>query len=135
MIETGKDIRLGPLLKALREGKDLQGEKPSIPLRMVYIMYGQRVCILKKFQNRGSKKQPKYSACRNSGRSEQGIAVPEVPSTDVVVPDVSPSSAKVTKTRSPPIPGGHFLGVPGGNLPRDLVFKESRDVVYLTTTS
>ncbi|GFR09705.1 uncharacterized protein K02A2.6, partial [Trichonephila clavata] len=35
--ETGKDMELGPLLKALREGKDLQGRKPSIPLRMVVL--------------------------------------------------------------------------------------------------
>ncbi|GFV82740.1 retrovirus-related Pol polyprotein from transposon 17.6 [Trichonephila clavipes] len=35
--ETSKDIELGPLLRALREGKDLQGRKPSIPLRMVVL--------------------------------------------------------------------------------------------------
>ncbi|GFQ85762.1 uncharacterized protein K02A2.6 [Trichonephila clavata] len=35
--ETGKDLELGPFLKALREGKDLQGRKPSIPLRMVVL--------------------------------------------------------------------------------------------------
>ncbi|GFQ88634.1 hypothetical protein TNCT_250091 [Trichonephila clavata] len=35
--ETGKDIELGPLLKALREGKDCKGGKPSIPLRMVVL--------------------------------------------------------------------------------------------------
>ncbi|GFX74228.1 uncharacterized protein K02A2.6 [Trichonephila clavipes] len=35
--ETNKDIELGPLLRALREGKDLQGRKPSIPLRMVVL--------------------------------------------------------------------------------------------------
>ncbi|GFX19266.1 uncharacterized protein K02A2.6 [Trichonephila clavipes] len=35
--ETSKDIELGPLLRALREGKDLQGGKPSIPLRMVVL--------------------------------------------------------------------------------------------------
>ncbi|GFS96423.1 uncharacterized protein K02A2.6 [Trichonephila clavipes] len=36
--ETSKDIVLGPLLRALREGKDLQGRKPSIPLRMITIL-------------------------------------------------------------------------------------------------
>ncbi|GFY17568.1 tigger transposable element-derived protein 1 [Trichonephila clavipes] len=36
--ETSKDIELGPLLRALREGKDLQGrEAHSIPLRMVVL--------------------------------------------------------------------------------------------------
>ncbi|GFX12454.1 uncharacterized protein K02A2.6 [Trichonephila clavipes] len=35
--ETSKDIELGPLLRALREGKDFQGRKPSIPLRMVVL--------------------------------------------------------------------------------------------------
>ncbi|GFT66465.1 hypothetical protein TNCV_2966621 [Trichonephila clavipes] len=35
--ETSKDIELGPLLRALREGKDLQGGNPSIPLRMVVL--------------------------------------------------------------------------------------------------
>ncbi|GFU94896.1 uncharacterized protein K02A2.6 [Trichonephila clavipes] len=49
-IETGKDIRLGPLLKALREGKDLQGREAQYTIEDGYIMYGQRVCILKKFQ-------------------------------------------------------------------------------------
>ncbi|GFU94895.1 hypothetical protein TNCV_821171 [Trichonephila clavipes] len=71
--------------------------------------------------SRGSKKQPKYSACRNSGRSEQGIGfVPEVPSTDVVVPDVSPSSAKVTETRSPPIPRRPFPRRSGRQPPKRL---------------
>ncbi|GFT66544.1 uncharacterized protein K02A2.6 [Trichonephila clavipes] len=264
-LETGKDIGLGPLLKALREGNDLQGREAQYTIEDGYIMYGQRVCILKKFQkyvleelhaghlgiikmkaidrsfvywkiidkdigeaaknfvdcarhktdptktkvhyweypsmpwervhvdfagpifkhtfflhsfqmvrnishediqeeigcwrssgcesfqctntntwyhckpgwstslhrrclrnleittSRGSKKQPKYSACRNSGRSEQGIGfVPEVPSTDVAVPDVSPSSAKVTKTRSPPIPGRPFPRRSGRRPPKRL---------------
>ncbi|GFW40511.1 hypothetical protein TNCV_2834191 [Trichonephila clavipes] len=35
--ETSKDIELVHLLRALREGKDLQGRKPSIPLRMVVL--------------------------------------------------------------------------------------------------
>ncbi|GFX85248.1 transposon Tf2-9 polyprotein [Trichonephila clavipes] len=38
--ETSKDIELGPLLRALREGKDKgreKGGKPSIPLRMVLL--------------------------------------------------------------------------------------------------
>ncbi|GFR13178.1 uncharacterized protein K02A2.6 [Trichonephila clavata] len=48
--ETGKDIELGPLLKALREGKDLQGRESQYTIEDGCIMYGQRVCIPRKFQ-------------------------------------------------------------------------------------
>ncbi|GFQ86530.1 uncharacterized protein K02A2.6 [Trichonephila clavata] len=48
--ETGKDIELGPLLKALREGKDLQGKEAQYTIEDGCIMYGQRVCIPRKFQ-------------------------------------------------------------------------------------
>ncbi|GFR31114.1 uncharacterized protein K02A2.6 [Trichonephila clavata] len=48
--ETGKDIELGPLLKALREGKDLQGREAQYTIEDGCIMYGQRVCIPRKFQ-------------------------------------------------------------------------------------
>ncbi|GFR11204.1 transposon Tf2-6 polyprotein [Trichonephila clavata] len=40
--ETGKDIELGPLLKALREGKDLQGWEAQYTIEDGCIMYGQR---------------------------------------------------------------------------------------------
>ncbi|GFR23918.1 uncharacterized protein K02A2.6 [Trichonephila clavata] len=43
--ETGKDIELGLLLKALREGKDLQGREAQYTIEDGCIMYGQRVCI------------------------------------------------------------------------------------------
>ncbi|GFW26879.1 uncharacterized protein K02A2.6 [Trichonephila clavipes] len=43
--ETGKDIELGPLLRALREGKDLQGREAQYTIEDGCIMYGQRVCI------------------------------------------------------------------------------------------
>ncbi|GFW80615.1 uncharacterized protein K02A2.6 [Trichonephila clavipes] len=48
--ETGKDIELGPLLKALREGKDLQGREAQYTIEDGCIMYGQRVCIPRKFR-------------------------------------------------------------------------------------
>ncbi|GFR34151.1 integrase_H2C2 domain-containing protein [Trichonephila clavata] len=48
--ETGKDIELGPLLKALREGKDLQGREAQYTIEDGCITYGQRVCIPRKFQ-------------------------------------------------------------------------------------
>ncbi|GFR19477.1 uncharacterized protein K02A2.6 [Trichonephila clavata] len=48
--ETGKDIELGPLLKALREGKDLQGREAQYTIEDGCIMYGQRVCVPRKFQ-------------------------------------------------------------------------------------
>ncbi|GFW00235.1 uncharacterized protein K02A2.6 [Trichonephila clavipes] len=48
--ETGKDIELGPLLKALSEGKDLQGREVQYTIEDGCIMYGQRVCIPRKFQ-------------------------------------------------------------------------------------
>ncbi|GFQ70467.1 uncharacterized protein K02A2.6 [Trichonephila clavata] len=48
--ETGKDIELGPLLKALREGKDLQGREAQYTIEDGCIMYGQRICIPRKFQ-------------------------------------------------------------------------------------
>ncbi|GFR12742.1 retrovirus-related Pol polyprotein from transposon 412 [Trichonephila clavata] len=48
--ETGKDIELCPLLKALREDKDLQGKEAQYTIEDGCIMYGQRVCIPKKFQ-------------------------------------------------------------------------------------
>ncbi|GFR09671.1 transposon Tf2-9 polyprotein [Trichonephila clavata] len=48
--ETSKDIELGPLLKALREGKDLQGREAQYTIEDGCIMYGQRVCIPRKFQ-------------------------------------------------------------------------------------
>ncbi|GFR06289.1 transposon Tf2-9 polyprotein [Trichonephila clavata] len=43
--ETGKDIELVPLLKALREGKDLQGREAQYTIEDGCIMYGQRACI------------------------------------------------------------------------------------------
>ncbi|GFW90739.1 transposon Tf2-9 polyprotein [Trichonephila clavipes] len=48
--ETGKDIELGPLLKDLREGKDLQGREAQYTIEDGCIMYGQRVCIPRKFR-------------------------------------------------------------------------------------
>ncbi|GFR32159.1 uncharacterized protein K02A2.6 [Trichonephila clavata] len=48
--ETGKDIELGPLLKALREGKHLQGREAQYTIEDGCIMYGQRVSIPRKFQ-------------------------------------------------------------------------------------
>ncbi|GFU80646.1 uncharacterized protein K02A2.6 [Trichonephila clavipes] len=48
--ETSKDIELGPLLRALREGKDLQGREAQYTIEDGCIMYGQRVCIPKKFR-------------------------------------------------------------------------------------
>ncbi|GFV27448.1 transposon Tf2-6 polyprotein [Trichonephila clavipes] len=49
--ETGKDIEPGPLLKALREGKDLQGREAKYTIEDGCIMYGQRVCISRKFRS------------------------------------------------------------------------------------
>ncbi|GFT19252.1 uncharacterized protein K02A2.6 [Trichonephila clavipes] len=48
--ETSKDIELGPLLRALREGKDLQGREAQYTIEDGCIMYGQRVCIPMKFR-------------------------------------------------------------------------------------
>ncbi|GFV58448.1 uncharacterized protein K02A2.6 [Trichonephila clavipes] len=48
--ETSKDIELGPLLRALREGKDLQGREAQFTIEDGCIMYGQRVCIPRKFR-------------------------------------------------------------------------------------
>ncbi|GFT51646.1 uncharacterized protein K02A2.6 [Trichonephila clavipes] len=48
--ETSKDIELGPLLRALREGKDLQGREAQYTIENGCIMYGQRVCIPRKFR-------------------------------------------------------------------------------------
>ncbi|GFV20340.1 uncharacterized protein K02A2.6 [Trichonephila clavipes] len=48
--ETSKDIELGPLLRALREGKDLQGREAQYTIEDGCIMYGQRVCIPGKFR-------------------------------------------------------------------------------------
>ncbi|GFY01662.1 uncharacterized protein K02A2.6 [Trichonephila clavipes] len=48
--ETGKDIELDPLLKTLREGKDLQGGEAQYTIEDGCIMYGQKVCIPRKFQ-------------------------------------------------------------------------------------
>ncbi|GFS87116.1 uncharacterized protein K02A2.6 [Trichonephila clavipes] len=48
--ETSKDIELCPLLKALREGKDLQGREAQYTIEDGCIMYGQRVCIPRKFR-------------------------------------------------------------------------------------
>ncbi|GBL91842.1 Uncharacterized protein K02A2.6 [Araneus ventricosus] len=48
--ETGKDEELGPLLRALREGKNLQGREAQCTIEDGCILYGQRVCIPKKYQ-------------------------------------------------------------------------------------
>ncbi|GFW02274.1 uncharacterized protein K02A2.6 [Trichonephila clavipes] len=48
--ETSEDIELGPLLRALREGKDLQGREAQYTIEDGCIMYGQRVCIPRKFR-------------------------------------------------------------------------------------
>ncbi|GFY19106.1 hypothetical protein TNCV_3877941 [Trichonephila clavipes] len=52
-VTTGddKDIELGPLLRALREGKDLQGREAQYTIEDGCIMYGQRVCIPRKFRS------------------------------------------------------------------------------------
>ncbi|GBL79130.1 Retrovirus-related Pol polyprotein from transposon 17.6 [Araneus ventricosus] len=47
--ETGKD-ELGPLLRALREGRNLQGREGHYTIEDGCILYGQRVCIPKKYQ-------------------------------------------------------------------------------------
>ncbi|GFY15276.1 uncharacterized protein K02A2.6 [Trichonephila clavipes] len=47
--ETSKDIVLGPLLRALKEGKDLQGREAQYTIEDDCIMYGQRVCIPRNF--------------------------------------------------------------------------------------
>ncbi|GFU71656.1 uncharacterized protein K02A2.6 [Trichonephila clavipes] len=49
---TSKDIELGPLLRALREGKDLQGREAQYTIEDGCIMYGQRVCIPGNFEER-----------------------------------------------------------------------------------
>ncbi|GFX80082.1 uncharacterized protein K02A2.6 [Trichonephila clavipes] len=54
--ETGKDRELDPLLKALREGKDLQGRETQYTIEYGCTMYGQRVCIPRKFRNNVLKK-------------------------------------------------------------------------------
>ncbi|GFW16462.1 uncharacterized protein K02A2.6 [Trichonephila clavipes] len=48
--ETGKVIELGSLLKALREGKDLQGREAQYTIEDSCMMYGQRVYIRRKFR-------------------------------------------------------------------------------------
>ncbi|GFT73375.1 transposon Tf2-9 polyprotein [Trichonephila clavipes] len=48
--ETSKDIELGPLLRAYVEGKDLQGREAQYTIEDGCIMYGQRVCIPRKFR-------------------------------------------------------------------------------------
>ncbi|GBN68939.1 Transposon Tf2-6 polyprotein [Araneus ventricosus] len=48
--ETGKDEELGPLLRALREGRNLQGKEAQYTIEDGCILYGQRVCIPKKYQ-------------------------------------------------------------------------------------
>ncbi|GBM91600.1 Uncharacterized protein K02A2.6 [Araneus ventricosus] len=49
-LETGKDEELGPLLRALREGRNLQGREAQYTIEDGCILYGQRVCIPKKYQ-------------------------------------------------------------------------------------
>ncbi|GBO10588.1 Uncharacterized protein K02A2.6 [Araneus ventricosus] len=48
--ETGKVEELCPLLRALREGRNLQGREAQYIIEDGCILYGQRVCIPKKFQ-------------------------------------------------------------------------------------
>ncbi|GBN65443.1 Uncharacterized protein K02A2.6 [Araneus ventricosus] len=48
--ETGKDEELGPLLRALREDRNLQGREAQYTIEDGCILYGQRVCIPKKYQ-------------------------------------------------------------------------------------
>ncbi|GBL76949.1 Uncharacterized protein K02A2.6 [Araneus ventricosus] len=48
--ETGQDEELGPLLRALREGRNLQGREAQYTIEDGCILYGQRVCIPKKYQ-------------------------------------------------------------------------------------
>ncbi|GFQ75858.1 transposon Tf2-9 polyprotein [Trichonephila clavata] len=66
-------------------------------------------------------------------------SVQRVPSTVVVVPDLSHLQLqRLTPRRGVhQFQTGHFLGVPGesGDLRRDLFFKEGGDMVYLTATS
>ncbi|GBO02098.1 Uncharacterized protein K02A2.6 [Araneus ventricosus] len=48
--ETGKDEELGPVLRALREGRNLQGREAQNTIEDGCILYGQRVSISKKCQ-------------------------------------------------------------------------------------
>ncbi|GBO23176.1 hypothetical protein AVEN_250142-1 [Araneus ventricosus] len=48
--ETGKYEELSPLLRALREGRNLQGREAQYTIKDGCILYGQRVCIPKKYQ-------------------------------------------------------------------------------------
>ncbi|GBO02096.1 Uncharacterized protein K02A2.6 [Araneus ventricosus] len=48
--ETGKDEELGPVLRALREGRNLQGREAQNTIEDGCILYGQRVSISKKSQ-------------------------------------------------------------------------------------
>lgn len=48
--ETWKDEELGPLLEALRKGQNLQGREAQYTIEDGCIMYGQRVCVPKKYQ-------------------------------------------------------------------------------------
>lgn len=49
---TGKDLELGPLLQALREGQNLQGREAQYTIEDGCIMYGQRVCVPLIYQKR-----------------------------------------------------------------------------------
>ncbi|GFY75705.1 hypothetical protein TNIN_473211 [Trichonephila inaurata madagascariensis] len=62
-------------------------------------------------------------------------SVQEVPSTDVVGPDVSPSAKVIGEDST--FPERPLLGVSGESdeHPRVLIFKEGADVVYLIVTS
>ncbi|CAL1280831.1 unnamed protein product [Larinioides sclopetarius] len=48
--ETAKDEELGPLLRALGEGQNLQGREAQYTIEDGCILYGQRVCIPKRYQ-------------------------------------------------------------------------------------
>ncbi|GBN69352.1 Uncharacterized protein K02A2.6 [Araneus ventricosus] len=48
--ETEKDDELGPFLRALREGRHLQEREAQYTIEDGNILYGQRVCIPKKYQ-------------------------------------------------------------------------------------
>ncbi|CAL1270593.1 unnamed protein product [Larinioides sclopetarius] len=48
--KTAKDEELGPLLRALGEGQNLQGREAQYTIEDGCILYGQRVCIPKRYQ-------------------------------------------------------------------------------------
>ncbi|GBO37104.1 hypothetical protein AVEN_58597-1 [Araneus ventricosus] len=147
----GKVYELGPLLRALRKGRNLQGREAQYTIEDVCILYGERVCIPKQHQKNvldelhighlGMHAETAENLSSQVPQEEQSSSsTSAVPSTDVPVQDSPPSDVQPdSSSMSPPVTTSPRqvprLTEESDVLRRDLIFKKGGDVVSKACTT